>query len=225
MQKIREILKPFSSIIFGTLLFLSFLNYLSLTGATLAIGIIALIISIYYIAYGVIEIICKDQIPTTVNKIFDVCSITLFPLLMFFIILMDIISLADTMLPTAWIISIFSIIVTLIMIFIYIVAFYLKNKCLDKLNILFSSLFILVLLLDLLFDPLGDPINLGNISIVGFIIYFSYSSVLLESIIEYNKKESENLQIEQITTEENKIDENNSNENNIADTEEEKPIE
>ena len=143
---------------------------------------------------------------------------------------MDIISLADRMLPTAWIISIFSIIATLIMIFIYIVAFYLKNKYLDKLNILFSSLFILVLLLNLLFDPLGVPINLGNISIVGFIIYFSYSSVLLESIIESNKKESENLQIEhiekdQITTEENKIDENKSNENNIVDTEEEKTIE
>lgn len=217
MQKIREFFKPFSSIIFGTLLFLSFLNYLSLAGAPLAIGIIALIISIYYIVYGVIEIICKDQIPTTVNKILNVCSITLFPLLMFFIILMDIISLADRMLPTAWIISIFSIITTLIMIFIYIVAFYLKNKYLDKLNILFSSLFILVLLLDLLFDTLGDPINLGNINIVGFIIYFSYSSMLLESIIECNNKEPENLQIEHIENDQLTTEENN--------TEEEKPIE
>ena len=217
MQKIREFFKPFSSIIFGTLLFLSFLNYLSLAGAPLAIGIIALIISIYYIVYGVIEIICKDQIPTTVNKILNVCSITLFPLLMFFIKLMDIISFADRMLPTAWIISIFSIITTLIMIFIYIVAFYLKNKYLDKLHILFSSLFILVLLLDLLFDTLGDPINLGNINIVKFIIYFSYSSMLLESIIECNNKEPENLQIEHIENDQLTTEENN--------TEEEKPIE
>lgn len=130
---------------------------------------------------------------------------------------MDIISFADRMLPTAWIISIFSIITTLIMIFIYIVAFYLKNKYLDKLNILFSSLFILVLLLDLLFDTLGDPINLGNINIVGFIIYFSYSSMLLESIIECNNKEPENLQIEHIENDQLITEENN--------TEEEKPIE
>lgn len=217
MQKIRKILKPFSSIIFGTLLFLSFLNYLSLTGVALAIGIIALIISIYYLVYGVIEIICKDQISSTANKILDICSITLFPLLMFSIKLIDIIKLANMMLPTAWIISIFSIIATLIMIFIYIVAFYLNNKNLDKLNILFSSLFILVLLLDLLFDSLGDPINLGNISVVGLIIYFSYSSMLLESIIKRNKKEPANLQIEHIENDQITAEENN--------TEQEKPVE
>ena len=103
------------------------------------------------------------------------------------------------------------------MIFIYIVAFYLNNKNLDKLNILFSSLFILVLLLDLLFDSLGDPINLGNISVVGLIIYFSYSSMLLESIIKRNKKEPANLQIEHIENDQITAEENN--------TEQEKPVE
>ena len=40
-------------------------------------------------------------------------------------------------------------------------------------------IFVLVLLLNVLFDGLGDPVVLGNISIVGLVLYFFYCLILI----------------------------------------------
>ena len=51
MNKVIELIKPYLSIVFGFLLFLYYFNYLQYSGILLAIGIIAVFISLYYLVH------------------------------------------------------------------------------------------------------------------------------------------------------------------------------
>ena len=61
MKKLQDIIRPFLAIILGALLFLVYLNYLQLQGATLAVGIIAVIFSAFYVALGILNIVLGNK--------------------------------------------------------------------------------------------------------------------------------------------------------------------
>ena len=106
MKKVTDFLRPNILIVFGALLLLFFLNYLQYTGGTLAIGIIAVIMSAYYLAIGILGIIIGDKLP---KKILDIISVVFFPVFMFVLFLIQTIQAAQIdnfMGPTAWIIAI-----------------------------------------------------------------------------------------------------------------------
>ena len=191
MKKIQAIVKPMLMIIFGALLLLFYLNYLQLTGAGLAIGIIAVIFSAYYLAFGIIDVILGDKINKNLRVVFDILNISLFALLMFVIFLLRVINAADIMGPTAWVIHILGLIASILVVAFYIVARVAKNAVLTRFGFLFAAIFALALLLDVLFEIDGSTTVLGNISLIQVAIYILYVNVLFVSMPKEEAKEEQ----------------------------------
>lgn len=181
MKKIAEFLKPYLAIVLGALLLLNYLNWLTLGDELLATGIIAIILAGYYLCVGVFGVIFAEKIKAKVKKIFDLISIAVFALFMFIVFLLFTINFADIMGPTGWTITILSMVAALAFALIYLLANLTNIALLKKLDYLFAAIFVLALLLNVLFDVVGDPISLGNISVIGVIIYLIYAYMLFNS--------------------------------------------
>ena len=182
MKKFSEILKPFYSIIFGALLLLFYLNWLSAGGSALALGIIALIFAIYYIGVGIVTVVCGGSLSAALLKIFDTVSVVLFPLFMFVYFLITVINGADFLGPNGWVIVILSMIASLALVTVYSIVGFLNMGDLKNIAQLLSFVFILALLLDILFSATGDAVVLGNVNVVQFAIYLVFSAMLLSSV-------------------------------------------
>jgi len=177
MKKISEIIKPFLSIIFGALLLLIYVNWLSSNdSATLLLGIFGVILSVYYLTYGIMDIIIRDKLPK-IN--FNIFTISLYPIYMFIMILIGMINLVDSMGPTAWIISILSLIGSIAFVLIFIINTFIENNSLRLLTTLFGGIFILVIIVNMLFDQLGDVVTLGNLPVVSLLASLSYIGIVL----------------------------------------------
>ena len=177
MKKISEIIKPFLSIIFGALLLLIYVNWLSSDdGGTLFLGIFGVILSVYYLTYGIMDIIIGDKLP---KKIFNIFTISLYPIFMFIMILIGMINLVDYMGPTAWIISILSLIGTIAFVLIFIINTFIEHNSLRLLTTLFGGIFILVIIVNMLFDQLGNVVTLGNLPVVSLLASLSYVGIVL----------------------------------------------
>ncbi|MBQ9265573.1 MAG: hypothetical protein IJ186_00675 [Bacilli bacterium] len=186
MKKISEIIKPFLSIIFGALLLLIYVNWLaSDDSGTLVLGIFGVILSVFYLTDGIMDIIIGDKLP---KKIFNIFTISLYPIFMFIMILIGMINLADYMGPTAWIISILSLIGTIAFILIFIINTFIENNSLRLLTTLFGGIFILVIIVNILFDQLGNVVTLGNLPIVSLLASLSYIGIVLDVL--FGKGES-----------------------------------
>ena len=174
MKKVTDFLKPNILIVFGALLLLFFLNYLQYGGGTLAIGIIAVIMSVYYLAIGILGIIVGDKLP---KKVLDLISVMFFPVFMFILFLIQTIQAAQIdnfMGPTAWIIAILSMIASLALPAIYLISKLMNKGPLARFTYLFAAIFVLALLLSILFNARGDSVVLGNINMILVAIYASY---------------------------------------------------
>lgn len=182
MKKITDFIKPNILIIFGALLFLYYLNYLSYGGAGLALGIIAVIFSAYYLAFGILGLLMGDKFSLVLKKIFEIISVSLFVLFMFIYFLLVTINVADAMGPTAWTIKIVSMIACLGLLGIYIVSRFVNVPVLSRLSGLFALIFVLVLLLELLFTVDGSATVLGNIDILLAAIFTIFSFYLFSTL-------------------------------------------
>lgn len=190
MKKISEIIKPFLSIIFGALLLLIYVNWLSSDDSgTLFLGIFGVILSVYYLTYGIMDIIIGDKLP---KKIFNIFTISLYPIFMFIMILIGMINLVDLMGPTAWIISILSLIGTIAFVLMFIINTFIEHNSLRLLTTLFGGIFILVIIVNMLFDQLGNVVTLGNLPVVSLLASLSYIGIVLNVLFakgESNKEE------------------------------------
>ena len=169
MKKIGDFLKPNILIIFGALLLLNFLNYLSLNGAGLAIGIFAVVLSAYYLAVGILGILIGNKFSPQLKKIFEVLSVSLFGVFMFIYFLLTTINGAQInglMGPTAWTVQILSMAAALGFVVVYIIARLVNKDALMRFAYLFSAIFTLALLLNILFDISGNSRVLGNVDIL-----------------------------------------------------------
>ena len=184
MGKLRDMLKPYLAVIFGALLFLIYLNYLSYQGEALALGIIGVILAAFYLAAGIVETVAGDKLPAGAKKAFNITMIVAFPVFMFVSFLMTVIQAAELMGPTAWTISIISMIASLAFAAIYLVAVLAPQKVLQRLAFLFGAIFTLALLLDILFDWMGAPTALGNVSLILVALYAIYVVMLFDSLKE-----------------------------------------
>ena len=193
MKKIGDIIKPFVSIIFGALLFLIYLNYLSLQGSGLALGIMGVILAAYYLTIGIIGIVLGNKFDKGVKKIFDLVSIVLFPTFMFVYFLMTTINAAKAgiLLPTGWVIGITSMIGAIFMVVAYVLGTLLNIKLVTRLAFLFAAIFVLSLLLDILFSVEGLPVVLGNINVIGAVTYAVYVFMLFNSFEEMKLEQAE----------------------------------
>ena len=191
MKKISEIIKPFSAIIFGALFFMLYFNYLAAQGAALASGIVATIISVYYLAVGILTFVLGDKLPEGLKKVFDIISICAFPLFMFVTYLLMTIQAADFIGPAGWIIVIVSLAGSISAAIICALARAIDNVVLKRLGYLFASIFVLVLLTNLLFNIDGTAVVLGNIVIVELVVYILFASMLFSSFSKEEKTQEE----------------------------------
>lgn len=182
MKRFAEFIKPFVFIILGALLFLYFLNWLSLKEGALAIGIIATVLAVYYLTVGILGVLLGEKMPNKLRKSFDIASIISFPIFMFTYFLIMVIANAKAMGPTGWVIAILSMVVSISLGCIYLVSKLVNNKLLTRFSYLFAAVFTLVLLVDIVFDQLGNPIVLGNIDIIRVAIYVTYTYMLFISL-------------------------------------------
>ena len=112
MNKVIELIKPYLSIVFGFLLFLYYFNYLQYSGILLAIGIIAVFISLYYLVHGILNLFLNDKIKGG-KDILNLVSLSLFPLFIFFHLIVLIVNNSNIFGPTSWVIVIFGLITSL----------------------------------------------------------------------------------------------------------------
>ena len=188
MKKLSELFKSSVLIILGGLLLLANLNNLTATGAYLALGIIAVIISSYYIVMGILDIFIGDKMSNGVAKIFSTISISSFAGLFFANILCKVIDGYQTMGPTAWVVDLVGMIASIAFMVVYIIAACVPNKALARLCGVFAAIFALGLVLDLLFLANGNAAQIDNISLVTLIIYACYAYIAFNGINQIAKE-------------------------------------
>lgn len=181
MKRISEIVKPFSAIIFGVLLFLLYFNFLQRKEAALAVGIIATIFGAFYLAVGVLNIIAGAKLSPALRKVMDIVTISTYPLFVFIYELILIINLHELMGPAGWTIGILTLAGSICFALVYAVVAFVKVSFFKKLSYLFAPVFVLVLLANLLFNPFGDAVSLGNLIVVQLVIDVLYISMLAVS--------------------------------------------
>lgn len=194
MKKIYEIIKPFLLIILGALMLLCYLNLLQGQEGILALGIIALVAAVFYLAYGIVGIILGDKLPAGLKRGLDIAAICVFPVFMFVYYLISVITILQNdgvVGPSGWIISILGMVAAIGLVAAYIVATFVKMKLLARLAQLFALAFVLSLLLNMLFDAAGNPNVLGNINVVELLIYVSYGALLFAAVPALNGKPEE----------------------------------
>ena len=211
MKKIQVVAKPFLSIVFGALLLLTYLNWLSLDGGALVIGVIALLISLYYLGAGITEAVTGDKLSPKAKKVFDILNISLFSAFASIYYLLYITNLSDQMGPTGWIVVLAALLLSLALAIFSIIARLVSNPVLKRLDVLFSALFMAALVLTLLFDSAGNPIKLGSIDVISLVIYALFGMMLLESLTNKDTKSvetpSDNIQKEATPESEDKKEE------------------
>ena len=211
MKKIQVVAKPFLSIVFGALLLLTYLNWLSLDGGALVIGIFALLMSLYYLGAGITEAVAGDKLPLKTKKVFDILNISLFSAFASIYYLLYITNLSDQMGPTGWIVVLAALLLSLALAIFSIIARLVSNPVLKRLDVLFSALFMAALVLTLLFDSAGNPIKLGSIDVISLVIYALFGMMLLESLTNKDTKSveppSDNVQEEATPESEDKKEE------------------
>ena len=194
MKKLTDFLKPNILIILGALLFLYYMNWLSNRGAGLAIGIVAVICAIYYIAIGVLEIIVGNKFSPQLKKIFELISVSLFAIFMFLFFLLSAVQgakIENYMGPTAWIIAILSMVASLALVAIYAISKFVEKPIMVRFAMFFSAIFALALLLNILFNGRGNPVVLGNIDVILTVIYVAFSFYLFNSFHKEEVQEKE----------------------------------
>ena len=182
MKKVMDLVKPYLSLIFGVLFFLLYLNYLRADGEVFAIGLVAVIISSYYLCVGILGIVLGDKMPEGLKKVFGILSVSLFPAFMFVNYLLMIIRMSNYMGPTAWVIYPLCMGASIGLVGFYVVSRFVKNPVVTRLAGLFAAIFVLALIADLLFDAQGDQNTFGNIGVVSLLVSFIFAFLLFNSL-------------------------------------------
>ena len=194
MNKVIELIKPYLSIVFGFLLFLYYFNYLQYSGILLAIGIIAVFISLYYLVHGILNLFLNDKIKGG-KDILNLVSLSLFPLFIFFHLIVLIVNNSNIFGPTSWVIVIFGLLTSLAFPIFAIIAHFVKNKTLSKLSYLFNFLFFLGLLLSIFFNMSGNAIRLGDLDFIYTLIILCFFFLSVEVLVEKPMEKSEKPEV------------------------------
>lgn len=177
MKKFTDCIKPNILIIFGALLLILNLNALSAAGTALALGIVAVIISVYYLAVGILLVIMGNKFSPTMLKVFETLSVCLFAIFMFVNFLLT--TIAGGIGLTGWVVNILSMVSSLALVIVYIMFKFADAPNLFRFTYLFALIFVLALLLDVLFNAGG---TLGGIDVFLVAIYAAYSFYLFGSL-------------------------------------------
>lgn len=182
MKKIKELVKPYLSLIFGVLFFLLYLNWIRADGKVFAIGLVAVIISSYYLCVGILGIVLGEKMSIGLRKVLNILSVSLFPTFMFVFYLLRIIDFSDSMGPTAWVIYPLCMSASLSMVVFYVISRFEKSPVIVRLTGLFAAIFAISLFTDLLFDAQGNEATFATIGVVTLLVYAIYLILLFNSL-------------------------------------------
>ena len=182
MKKVMELVKPYLSLIFGVLFFQLYLNLLKADGKYFVIGLVAVIISSYYLCAGILGIVLGDKMPGGLKKVFGILSVSLFPTFMFVYYLLAVIDMANFMGPTAWVIYPLCMGASLALVGFYVVSRFVKNQVVTRLAGMFAAIFVLALIADTLFDMEGNQNTFGGIGVVSLLVYSIFAFLLFNSL-------------------------------------------
>ena len=182
MKKVTEMIKPMLLLIFGALFLLTSLNGLQGQGADLALSIFAVIFASYYLAIGILDVVIGNKFNKTLKMVFDILNVSLFATLMLIQFIVEIAQNVDNMGPTAWIISIVSIVASLALVVTFIISKFARQQIISRLVYMFAAIFVLVLILDIVFDATGAEMILGLLPIITPALYGLYTAILLGTI-------------------------------------------
>ena len=202
MKKALGIIKSNILIFVGALLFLSFLNYVAMGGALLALGIIAIIAAIYYIVIGVLSLFIGDKLSALMRKVFEIIAVCLFALVLFVGTVISLVNMIQastdpnfptTFLPNAWLIMVIALLTSFALLGFYPVARLVKNDVIKKLGFIFASTFAIGALLNVLFDSQGNAITLGNIPLVYVAILIAFVFYLFGTLADTKEEEPKTI--------------------------------
>ena len=203
MKKLSEMVRPFLSIIFGALLFLSFFNYLQFQGAALAVGIIATVLTAYYVCVGIVNIFVKLEEKT--KGLLDMCSIALYLVFLFVVYLLAIIGEAKagewgTWGPLGWTLNIIYMSVSLVLALLFVGARLTGNGALGKFTSLFATIFVGSLVLQLAIAADGTQTAFGDIVILDLVMKACFAYMLFLGLGGLNKTPEQKQETEQEET-------------------------
>lgn len=184
MKRLHEIIRPFLAIILGALILLTNLNDLQGQNEVLAYGIIGVVVAALYVAIGIVGLTLNNRLPGSAKRALEIVTVVTFPIFMFVFFLLGTIAAAKAEIlgPNGWFLSILKMVASICFPVTFLVAGIAKERHINKLALLFASVFILALLLEVLFDILGNAIGLGGIVVVEVVVYFIYGNILFNSL-------------------------------------------
>ena len=188
MKKVTDYLKSYALIISGALLFLYSMDLFSpnTSGAGIAIGIIAVVCSVCFLAVGILNTVAGDKIAPMTKNAMDAAAVGLFAVFMFsyrLILTITLSQIENYMSPTAWIIAIVSMIAALSLLVVYIVSRFFDSADFLRFTHLFAAIFALALLLNILFNLSGSGTALGEIDVILAAIYVTFTIYLFDSLV------------------------------------------
>ena len=188
MKKVSELLKPYLEIIFGALLFLLHFNWLAFGGAYLALGIIAVILSVYFVVVGILSVVLGDHFPKKVKNLLTVIGAGVYALFLGTYFLLFLIQAAKAanesewatpLGPNGWTIAIVSIAASYGFGVLLLVAFFVKKSALSRIAMAFGAVVVLALLVDILIDN-GNAVTFHSIVVLQVIVYATFVGILLQ---------------------------------------------
>ncbi len=183
MKKIQSIIKPFLSIILGALIFLVYLNQLRSRGVSLALGIIGVDISIFYMTYGILKITIKKFDSKKINCVLKIIEVVAYPVLFFVSALLLLIVDTELILPSGWVIQIASLVASLSFVVIVILRKILSKNVFNVLTKILAGALAIVFLTNVFFDDLGSPAYIALINIVRVSIYSIFTFVMADYVL------------------------------------------
>lgn len=181
MKRISDLLKPFLSVIFGALLFLCHFNWLSYEGGYLALGIVAVVLALYFVTVGLFGSALGDKFPKKTKEILNACGVAAYPLFLGVYFLVSLINVNEGIGPMGWTIAIYSIAACFALGVLFVLAFFLKKHLFIRLTFLFACLLVLVFLLDVLLVG-GVPATLGSIIVLLVVLYGVFTAMLFNEL-------------------------------------------
>ena len=179
MKKLGEIIRPFTRIIFGAILLLYYLNWLSGKETTLFLGIFAMVLAAMYICAGILGLLLEAKLPKGVKLGLDIASVVGYSLFVFAYFLVVVINNASSLLPGGWVIAIIAMVGALAFAGLVIPTFFKDNQLINKLCVLSAGLLCLGLVLSVLFAESGNPRTLGALDPVKVIMYLLYANIFI----------------------------------------------
>ena len=181
MKKYGSILQALLPTIIGAFMLLLYMNLLNGQGATLALGIIGVIVAAYYIVAGIVDSLLgasKGNITGIIKKL----NVVVFPAFMFVSFLITVINGANALSPTGWVIAIVSLVASIGFALFISFGWAAKSSVLIKVATMLGVLFILSLALTIFFDYTGSPNALGNIGLAETVVYVLYTIMAVSAL-------------------------------------------